>query len=197
MSHLDQEVIKLNDLQENLNNNGFVFQRKSELNYKGIEGDNWYLNYYSDDPYFADFYDHNIDKAWNNMEYVDCCIDEKYIKKYIEESVKQGIDFRILMCSTCMSKPTLKKGEKFKLGDVLGYDYAYSGGSYYSCVLNDIISQRIKELRSIQLNKNGLFNTYEEAVSFGNYREKLRMNSDDYNFEEGNFIVYKITEVFF
>lgn len=38
-----------------------------------------------------------------------------------------------------------------------GYDYAYQGGSYYSCVNNDIVSKRINEFKNIELNEFGLF----------------------------------------
>lgn len=78
--------------------NGYIIQKKSVSIYKGIEGDNWYLNYCTKDTFFEDFYNANIDKVWENPDYVDCCTDEIYMKRYIEESRKKGIDFRILLC---------------------------------------------------------------------------------------------------
>ena len=39
-----------------LNNNGYIIQRKKDTQYKGVDGDNWYLNYSGDDPFFEAFY---------------------------------------------------------------------------------------------------------------------------------------------
>jgi hypothetical protein len=160
-----------------------------------VDGDNWYLNYCSDNPYFEEYYDKNIDKAWINSDYVDCCIDEEYIKKYIQESLKIGIEFRVLLCSTCKNSPQIEKIGIENQSHTLGFDYAYSGGSYYSCVLNDIISKRIKEFGQIKLNENGLFNTYKEAEEFSLFRNHLKSIYKDYNFEEGDFVIYKIIEM--
>ena len=179
----------------NLHYNGYVVQRKKISGYGGIEGENWYLNYYSNNSFFEEFYNKNIDRAWNNLNYVDCCTDETYIKHYMDESNRMGIEFRILLCATCRKFPIINKVELVQLGQVLGYDYAYSGGSYYSCILNDIISDRIKEFRKIDLNKNGLFNTYEEAERFSLFREKIMTSNNMYTFEQGDFIIYKLVEV--
>ena len=47
----------------------------------------------------------------------------------------------------------------------MGYDYAYQGGSYYSCVNNDIVLKRINEFKNIELNEFGLF-IYQEEGDF-------------------------------
>lgn len=78
----------------------------------------------------------------------------------------------------------------------MGYDYADSGGCYYSCILNDIISKRIEEFKQIQINKNGLFDTYEEAEKFGEYRKELMSMNSGYDFEGGDYIVYEIAEIY-
>lgn len=180
---------------KNLQNNGYIIQRKSTLSYRGVDGDNWYLNYCSDNSYFTEFYDKNIDKAWENSDFVDCCVDEEYMRCCIEESEKLGIEFSVLLCSTERKTPALKKVELGKLENVLGYDCAYSGGSYYSCILNDIISGRIEEFCKFHLNQNGLFDSYEEAETFMLYREKIKQANMDYVFEEGDLIIYKIAEI--
>ncbi len=176
--------------------NGYIIQKESasRYEYKGIEGDNWYLNYCSNNAYFENFYNENIDKSWENSDYVDCCIDESYMRQYIAESMNIGIKFRIMLCSTCKKFPVLNDIKLDKSGEFLGYDYAESGGSYYSCVLNDIISKRIKEFEKIKLNENGLFNTYEEVEEFVKYRKKLE-EKGNYDFEGGDFIIYKIIEI--
>ena len=79
----------------------------------------------------------------------------------------------------------------------LGYDYAYSGGSYYSAVLNDIIAKRILQFANIQMNKYGLFETYERVKEFINLREsmkKVECFQKEY-LEEGDFVIYKLYEV--
>lgn len=180
------------------NCNGYIIQKISDkniYNYEGVDGDNWYLNYYSNDLYFEDFYNKNISKSGNNIEYVDCCVDELYIKKYINESKKLGIKFKILLCFTDRNYPLISEFKLGKFEKYLGYDYAYSGGSYYySCILNDIISKRIKEFENIKLNENGLFDSYEEINSFISYREELILKKK-YDFEFGDFIIYKIKQV--
>lgn len=77
----------------------------------------------------------------------------------------------------------------------LGYDYAYSGGSYYSCIANDVISGRIPEMKRYILNKFGLFNTIKEVNEFIVFRNKLMDKYEPLTFEEGDFIIYKIDEV--
>ncbi len=149
-----------------LQDNGYIIQKKSASNYCGIDGDNWYLNYCSDKPYFEEFYNKNIDKAWEDLNFVDCCSDVEYMQCCIEESLNLGIKFKVLLCSTSKKEPILGKIALGHRGNVLGYDYAYSGGSYYSCILNDIISGRIEEFSRFQLNENGLFDSYEEAEAF-------------------------------
>ena len=179
----------------NFQDNGYIIQKKPVSDYCGVDGENWYLNYLSDKTYFEEFYDENIDKAWADSNYVDCCSDVEYMRFYIEESKKLGIECKVLLCSTAKKEPRLESHDLGQLGNVLGYDYAYSGGSYYSCVLNDIISGRIQEFSEIRLNENGLFDSYEEAEAFQLFREKIKRTNLSYEFEEGDFIIYKITEV--
>lgn len=179
---------------ENLYDNGYIIQRATSSKYHGIDGDNWYLNYCSGNPYFEEFYNNNIDKGWENPNYVDCCTDIGYMQRCIEESKRLGIKYRVLLCSTSKAEPLLENKPEQE-GKVLGFDCAYSGGSYYSCILNDIISGRIEEFHEIPLNENGLFATYEEAEEFMQYREKLKKVTSEYVYEEGDFVIYKIKEL--
>ena len=77
----------------------------------------------------------------------------------------------------------------------MGFDVAYSGGSYYSCVLNDIVSGRIPEFQSVRLNENGLLSSYEEAELFLRQREELEKATTEYIFEKGDYVIYRLTEV--
>lgn len=177
-----------------LHKNGYIFQRDEKRIYKGVDGDNWCLNYCSHNSYYEEYFNKNIDKVWENTDYVDCCIDEEYICCCIEESLRQKIAFRVLLCLTCRKEPRVLNKLKWNT-HFLGFDYAYSGGSYYSAVLNDIISERIDEFKNFRLNSNGLFDTYEEVEQFALFRESIKKIHPDYFFEDGDFIIYEIMEV--
>ena len=148
-----------------LQQNGYIIQKAESSAYRGVEGDNWYLNYLSTNPYFKEFYEKNIEKEWLNPNFVECCADAEYISRYVEESNRLGIPYHILLCSTDKPEPGLDATLEQE-GTVLGYDCAYTGGSYYSCIVNDILSGRIQEFRGITLNENGLFATQEEVEAF-------------------------------
>lgn len=178
-----------------LHDNGYIIQRVSASDYRGIDGDNWYLNYCSDNPYFEEFYNNNIARNWEAPDFVDCCTDVEYMQRCMEESTRLGISFRILLCSTNRPEPALNENRLGQAGTVLGFDVAYSGGSYYSCVLNDVVSGRIEEFRQLTLNENGLFATYEEAEAFLKQREELEKATTEYIYEKGDYVIYKLTEV--
>lgn len=175
--------------------NGLLMQELHSGLYQGIEGNNWYLNYeYVDE--LEDYYQKNIEMAWQNGDYVDVCNNIEYIQKYIYMSKLRNIDYRVLACITDKKLPQMILPDEIFI-NFLGYDYAYSGGSYYSAILNDIVSKRIQQFADISLNEYGIFETYEQVSDFVNCRsslEKKRCNEREY-LEEGDFIVYKLYEV--
>ena len=174
--------------------NGLIIQRQSQSLYQGVDGDNWYLNYCSHKELDA-FFKCNVERAWSDNSYVDACNDLDFIKKYSFISASMNIKFKILACVTERPFPQMVLEERVKF---LGYDYAYSGGSYYSAVLNDVVSKRIPQFLGISLNKYGLFDTYEEINAFV-YNRKFLENSNGLQseyMEEGDFIIYKLYEVF-
>lgn len=171
--------------------NGYIVQRATTNTYHGVEGDNWYLNYESDNQEFESYFDEYIDMSWCDEQFVDCCTDLNYLESYISESKKLNIPYRIILCETERDNPSIVVQGEAKL---LGYDYAYSGGSYYSSVYNDIFFQRIPELGNFLLNENGLFSTEEELRKFITRREELKITMQD-QFEEGDFIIYRLSEV--
>lgn len=67
-------------------------------------------------------------------------------------------------------------------------------GSYYSSVLNDVISKRIPEFKNISLNKNGLFDSYDEIMEYLKVRRMLA-DKKKYDFDAGDFIVYRVEEI--
>ncbi len=174
--------------------NGVIFQKKNNNTlYRGVDGENWYLN--SEYPETIGLYfDENIEKSWFESNYVDVCYEDSFINKYIELSQKKNIEFRILLCSTNCIAPVYNNND-LKLS-FLGYDYAYSGGSYYSAVYNDLYCRKINELTQIKLNENGLIQTKEELEKFIAIRNKLKASSTNKNiFEEGYFIEYELFDV--
>lgn len=59
--------------------NGIIFQRDDNRDYKGVEGDNWYLNNIFPEL-FEDFFGENIEKSWYDSNYVDVCNDYSLLK---------------------------------------------------------------------------------------------------------------------
>jgi len=173
--------------------NGIIVQLKHAGIYQGIEGENWYFSFPQEDGDLKRYYDNNIDISWQNEDYVDCCSDMQYIKKYIEALQKNKLNYRILLCETNQMKPVFQDYQ-FKT-EFLGFDYAYAGGSFYSCVNNDIVSKRISEMIEIRLNNNGLFEKEEELFDFIQMREKLIVQYSESVFEKGDFIRYKLSEI--
>lgn len=173
--------------------NGIIFQRDECSEYKGVEGKNWYLN----DIYpntLGDYFNENIEKSWYDTDYVDVCSDRSFIDTYIKLSYSNNIRFRMLLCETEKKYPVMEVplwNKKF-----IGYDYAYLGGSYYSSVLNDICSRRINEFAKIKLNEYGLFEKMEQLEDFIFRRKKYCHNSKKGIIEEGDFIIYKLHEIF-
>ncbi len=172
--------------------NGVIFQKEDNKKYKGVEGYNWYLN----DIYqelLGDYFDEYIDKSWYSSNYVDVCNEETFINNYIVLSQKEHIKFRILLCETERLYPRMENylyNPKF-----IGYDYAYAGGSYYSAVLNDICSKRIKEFTIFTLNSYGLFEELKDINKFVEMRNQLIIHRNENLFEKGDFLIYKLYEI--
>lgn len=175
--------------------NGFIIQKKEQRFYQGVDGDNWYLNYDYKNELGA-FFEEHISKTLEYSDYVDVCDKIEYIKKYIYLSKNKNIDYRVLLCVTERKFPQIVLPTDSKM-IFLGYDYAYSGGSYYSAVANDVIARRRPEFAKIQVNGYGLFETYEEITDFIDLRATLEQygcNHEQY-LEEGDFIIYKLYEM--
>jgi hypothetical protein len=180
-----------------LNVNGVVIQKKHNSIYKGIDGDNWYFNDCEElSERFEKYYYDDIEMSYIDDRYFDCCVNMDYIKQYINESKKRNIEYRLLLCETIKELPLFHLSDEFKI-KFLGYDYAYSGSDYYSCIVNDIISNRIKEFKDIKLNENGLFDSEEAVLDFVNFRDIVKQRYPITMFELGNFTVYKLSEIFY
>ena len=162
--------------------------------YQGIEGNNWYLNYDNVNG-LEEYFEENIEMAWQNSDYVDVCNNIEYIQKYIYYSKLKKINFRILACITDKKLPRMILPDEMSI-KFLGYDYAYSGGSYYSAILNDVVSKRILKFADMSLNRSGIFETYQQVIDFIDYRnsmKKIDCSGKEY-IEEGDFVIYKLYE---
>lgn len=180
--------------------NGLVIQRVTGITYKGIDGSgfsestglNWYFNF--DDELakdFEPFYDEYIGKTYYNLQpysWVAVCNDISYIHRYIEESRKRNIKYRVLLCKSEISAPIITATD-FKTS-FLGYDYAYASGDYYSAVYNEVPFI----FPQFQLNDNGLFQTEQEIRHYIKARETYTQSHEPYSLETGEFIIYKLYE---
>ncbi len=172
--------------------NGIIFQREENRTYKGVDGDNWYLNDIFPNV-FEEFYSEYIERSWYDPDCVDVCNDYLFIDRYIELSKSENIKFRMLLCETEKMKPQLPRiiwPTKF-----LGFDYAYLGGSYYSAVYNDVYHKRIAQLKDLELNSNGLFDDLTKVQEFIQKRERLMKQNNNIVLERGDFTVYKLSEI--
>lgn len=100
--------------------NGIVIQKYVSNSYKGIDGSGWNENtgcnwYFNDDEQLSEFYEpfydeyigmtywnlnkHSWVAAYNNMD---------YINKYVEDSEKRSIQYRLLLCESEVPNPTMK-----------------------------------------------------------------------------------------
>lgn len=186
--------------------NGIVIKEKLNLKneYLGIEGNNWFIDLEyekieeSQREYFHKYYCANVEMAWRDQNYVDCCSDINHIYKYQDICQRNNIDYVTLFCESEKMNPIWENKKDYKIEDkliFLGYDYAYAGGSFYSCVLNDVMSKRIDQFSHVKLNEYGLISTEEEMVAFIILREELKNKLEKYTFEEGEFIIYKLWQV--
>lgn len=182
--------------------NGIVVQKYSDNSYKGIDGSgfgektaqNWFLNYEKDiSDCFEAYYDENIGKTyWDLSEHtrIAACNDMDYIYKYIKEAEKRNIRYRLLLCETDVSDPRFDCPDFKKI--FLGYDYAYAMGDNYSAVYNEIPFK----FPQFELNQYGLFQTREEIEEYIAARERFKLTHPPLTLEEGDFVVFRLHEIF-
>ena len=201
-----ENIVMLIDGKIVLYKNGIVIKQKSNFKneYLGIEGNNWFIDLECEKieeherEYFYKYYCENIEMAWSNENCVDCCSDINYMYKYQKICKENNIDYITLFCESEKNNPRWEDKNYHEIEDkliFLGFDYAYAGGSFYSCILNDVMSKRIVQFSHIKLNEYGLLSTEEEMIEFILLREELKNKLGKYTFEEGEFIVYKLWKV--
>ena len=174
--------------------NGIIVRRQSPQKYRGIDscgpqGENWY---FYDDPEFEPFFEENIELTYYDLPQgsrVAACTDTEYVRKYIEKSQKMGIPYRLILCETDIPQPQFDPTDLEKT--FLGYDYAYTGGDYYSAVYNEVPYV----FPQFTLNENGLFETEDEIRAYLIEREKYVSTHPPLTLEVGDFTVYKLWEL--
>lgn len=170
--------------------NGIIFQRIGKSGYMGVEGDNWYLN----DIYpstIGKYHDEYIEKSWCEVDWVDVCNNEEFIEEYIRLSKENNINFRMILCQTNQNNPRVDV--RYKKISFLGYDYAYSGGSYYSAVYSDLFCGKLNVFSEIELNENGLIKTRNDLKRFIDIRNRIELKEN--TLEKGDFIEYKLFQI--
>lgn len=182
--------------------NGIVIQKYADIAYRGIDGsgfsdktgENWYFNNHEQlSDIFEPYYDEHINLTYYNLpkhSRIAACNDIEYIKKYIRESEKQNIKFRLILCESDIPNPIMNDlnfERKF-----LGYDYAYALGDNYSAVYSEIPGV----FPQFSLNCNGLFETAEEICRYIVEREKFKKSHPPYTLEEGDFAVFRLSELY-
>lgn len=183
--------------------NGFIVKRiDSEFSlkydtYRGIEGDTWPIDSYSDIKErsqltkITDYLDHNVFQSMYDNDYVDLCNDVNFINSYIELCLNLDYKIEVLLCETEKSQPQICNSIENKDDFLfLGYDYAYREPSYYSCVYHD--TKRFDEMSKLKLNQYKLFSDIESLEAFISSRNELVGKYPPNMFERGEFIVYKI-----
>lgn len=183
--------------------NGFLVKEQlpQYKNYGGVEGGCWPLNLndqrLSQDKciFFSDFINNNVEQSWKNPEYVDVASDLDFVMQYSTACEQNYIQPIILFCETTKQYPQwipndiIMKSFKF-----IGFDYAFSGGSYYSAVYSDVFTKRLKEFYDFNLNEFGLFSNIVELRKFITLRTSLALTLGN-KLEQGDFIIYKLWEL--
>ncbi len=173
--------------------NGIIVRQQSDEKYRGLDScgavENWYL---CTEPDFEPFYEENIERTYYNLlphSWVAACTDMDYIRRYLEKSKELGIPYRLILCETDIPQPQFDPQGLEKT--FLGYDYAYTGGDYYSAVYQEMPYV----FAHFALNENGLFETQDEIRAYLADREEFISTHPPYTLEDGDFAVYRLWEI--
>jgi hypothetical protein len=186
-----------------LNSNGLLVRAIDKIHeeYLGVEGDCWNIDESTEGvdqqegKFLNNYCSENISHSWPDDNVVDVSCDINFVNRYVNAIIKANIKFIVLFCKTNKTIPNFLSNIENQTNDnfiFIGFDYAYSGGSFYSCVFNDLYSRRISELLDIELNEYGLINSEEELSNFIRRRNELIIRDEAGMFETGEFIVYKL-----
>lgn len=182
--------------------NGFFIQKETGSKFRGLTDDIWPIDLETPmlesnlKKQLYDYCEANITRSWEDENIVEVCNDIKFLDQYILACESSNIKIRILFCFSEKTVPIfdIDNNKLHKSFVCLGYDYAYPGGSFYSCVLNDVFSRRIRQFDRFALNQYGLFENKESLTDFIDFRSNLSKKSSMTLFEQGDFTVYQLWE---
>lgn len=166
--------------------------------YLGVEGDCWNIDEDTEGlnkqeiDNIRDYVYRNIESSWYDEQAIDGCNSIKFLNKYLDACINAQINFLVLYCKTNRTMPSYRQVDTTDNFRFLGYDYAYPGGSFYSCVFNDLYSRRIYELHNIELNEYGLISSEEMLIQFVERRNELVKYDQNSLFEQGHFVTYEL-----
>jgi len=187
----------------NFTSNGYLVKqinRDTMKNYLGVENGNWPLEPDADNIDETDrdelirYVNENIDISWGIESHVDVCTDFDFVVRYANACIASGVEVEILYCKTSYATPVCDEPIEYDLQKkykFLGYDIAYSGGSYYSCVFSDVFTGRIPVFSEIQLNEYGLIENEDELQKFIMLRDAMTDELKE-SIEQGEFVIYKL-----
>ena len=183
-----------------LHNNGFIIKKETEYKFYGLTDDIWPIDL--DTPKLEkqvkkklfDYCESNVRRSWENDKVVEVSNNIDFINQYIYACELADIKYQILFCCSEKEIPQINISsqdlyEKFVF---LGYDYAYPGGSFYSCIYNDLFFKRVHQFNCFRLNQYGLFNNEKDLINFIDLRIELQKKSSIHLFEKGDFVVFKL-----
>ncbi|MDQ0913881.1 hypothetical protein [Paenibacillus sp. V4I5] len=187
----------------NFHSNGFIVKSidNNQETYLGVDGDCWNIDEDTeglekqDRDYIKKYISQTIATSWLDEQAIDACCDLSFVNKYIKACINAKIDFQVLFCKTNRTKPSYlwnineDTPENFRF---IGFDYAYPGGSFYSCVFSDLYTKRIPELSFVGLNEHGLIPSEELLKQFIERRNELIEKDRVGRFEQGAFATYKL-----
>lgn len=188
----------------NFNPNGFIVKRLDSYfarlykNYRGIDGDVWPIHEDTkvqncdDIKALCNYVDENIMLADFNTSVVDVSNNIDFLNMYIEACKKATFNVDVIFCESTRKSPLteINAAQNTDSFVFLGFDYGYPGADYYSCVFNDV--NRIPQMSHFTLNKNGLFETENEIIEFIKLRNELKLILPKNEFEQGEFVIYKL-----
>jgi hypothetical protein len=182
--------------------NGFVVESScrefSGIKYYGLDNSPWPIDITEIDNYPKEYAD-----EWNKKDTTTCIdrngvllLSEEFSKIYVNKCNDETIDTYTLYCEANTGFPGYNKSwsKKYKVDEnFLGYDYAYPGGIYYSCILNDLGRPNFFPNEYLNdLNQYGLFKDIDSVYRFIEKRNDMKKVMPYLTFEEGDFYIYKI-----
>lgn len=150
-----------------LHKNGFIVVRVEK--YTNFTYSSWPLSCITDNEIACKFTDEADDRWFTKFDMQEIAPESDYVKRYVDYCRKININAEILLAESFDNEFEIR--DKYETSEVLGFDCI--GTVYYSYLRTEFeFFKDDLEKKNIKLNKNGLFDTFEEASDFVELREK-------------------------